>query len=447
MRLNKGQTDALDIVESGHNIFITGQGGVGKSELIKHIRTLFEDRGKVVHTTALTGIAALNVKGSTLHRWAGIGLGDKDQEELLRKVRRHPKGKANWSNTSVLIVDEVSMLSPDLFVKLDYIGRNMRRSSRPFGGIQLIFCGDFCQLGPVAVDAYCFESPLWSQCDFCICYLKENMRQSDAIFQKMLSEIRMGYASKETKEILRSRIGVIVGTDEIQPTKLYSDRASVDAMNMKSLKKLPSLDNPTQLFEAFDSLTDGDYSEEQRSNFIGSLEKCCQAKKELYLKVGAQVMLISNLDPDAGLVNGSRGVVTSFEFINEQERRPMVKFLNGLSLLITHHTWDFEIDDVTMITRSQLPLILAWSSTIHKVQSLTIDCVEADLGDRIFGAGQFYTALSRVRSLEGLSITQINFDRLICDPKVRDFYEKLDADELVTTEEIHMNRKQLTQDL
>jgi len=426
MQLNKGQTDALDVIETGQNVLITGQGGVGKSELIKKVRILYEERGKVIHVTALTGIAALNVKGSTLHRWAGIGLGDKKPDELLRKVRRHPKGKANWLNTSILIVDEVSMLSPELFTKLDYIGKNLRRSDSVFGGIQLIFCGDFCQLGPVKVDAYCFESLLWEQCNFVICHLTENMRQSDALFQKMLSEIRMGYASNETKEILRSRIGATVGTDEIQPTRLYSNRASVDEMNIKALRKLTTPENPTQLFEAYDNVTDGSYNEEQRENYIGMLEKCCQARKELYLKVGAQVMLINNLDPDAGLVNGSRGVVTSFEFINENERRPVVKFLNGISLLITHAVWDFEIDDLTTVSRSQLPLILAWGMTLHKCQSMTIDAIEIDLGDTIFAPGQFYTGLSRVRSLEGLSITQLNFDKLICDPKVREFYEKLE---------------------
>jgi ATP-dependent DNA helicase PIF1 len=426
MKLNKGQQDALEVIETRQNVLITGQGGVGKSELIKHIRTLFEGRGKVIHITALTGIAALNIKGSTLHRWAGVGLGEGKPDDVLKKVRRHPKGKANWLNTAILIIDEVSMLSPELFVKLDYIGRNIRRSDRPFGGIQLIFCGDFCQLGPVKVDAYCFESPLWQVCQFQVCHLKENMRQSDAMFQKMLSEIRMGYASPETKEILRSRIGAKVGTDEIQPTRLYSNRASVDEINMKELKKLPTLDNPTQLFTAFDDVSPGEYTEDQRENYIGMLEKCCQAKKKLYLKVGAQVMLIHNLDPDAGLVNGSRGVITEFELINEEEKRPIVKFLNGIERIITHVLWDFEISDDLVVSRFQIPLILGFSATIHKSQSLTIDCVEVDLGDTVFAPGQFYTALSRVRSLEGLSITQINFDKMICDPKVREFYEKLE---------------------
>lgn len=426
MQLNKDQDTAFEIVKTGQNVFITGQGGVGKSELVKKICEWFEERGKCIHVTALTGIAALNVKGKTLHRWAGIGLGEGKPDDLLRKVRRHPKGRANWVNTAILVIDEVSMLSPELFTKLDYIGRNIRMIDAPFGGMQLIFCGDFCQLGPVPVDAYCFQSPLWAECDFAVCYLRENMRQSDGLFQKMLSEIRMGYASDETRRVLRSRIDCKVGTDEIKPTKLFSNRASVDEINIKELKKLVEGDDKTQLYTAFDDVTEGDYTDEQRETYIGSLEKSCQARRQLYLRVGAQVMLIANLEPEAGLVNGSRGVVIGFEVINETENRPVVKFLNGLTRLIIHHLWEFEIDDEITVKRSQLPLILAFASTIHKSQGLTIDCIEVDLGDTIFAKGQFYTALSRVKSLEGLSITQLNFDRMICDPRVRGFYEALE---------------------
>jgi ATP-dependent DNA helicase PIF1 len=426
MQLNKDQEYTFEVVKTGRNVFITGQGGVGKSELVKKISEWYEERGKCIHVTALTGIAALNIKGKTLHRWAGIGLGEGKPEDLLRKVRRHPKGRANWSNTSILVIDEVSMLSPELFTKLDYIGRNIRGINAPFGGMQLIFCGDFCQLGPVPVDAYCFESPLWAECDFTVCYLRENMRQSDELFQKMLAEIRMGYASEETRGILRSRLDTHVGTEEIKPTKLFSNRASVDEINIKELKKLENGDTKTQLYIAFDDVTEGDYSEEQRETFLGLLEKSYQARKNLYLKVGAQVMLIANLEPEAGLVNGSRGVVVGFEVINENENRPVVKFLNGITRLMVHHMWEFEIDDDIMLTRSQIPLILAFAATVHKAMGLTIDCIEVDLGNTIFAKGQFYTALSRVKSLEGLSITQLNFNKLLCDPKVRAFYEALD---------------------
>jgi len=430
MKLNEGQSKALDVILSRQNVFLTGQGGVGKSELIKHVRERFEEMGKVVGVTALTGIAALNIKGSTLHRWAGIGLGESEPDVLLSKVRKHPKGKANWFNTSVLIVDEVSMLSPKLFTKLDYIGKNIRRCYAPFGGLQLIFCGDFCQLGPVKIDAYCFEAPLWDECGFVICHLTENMRQTDAEFQKLLSGARMGFLSPQHKDMLRSRIGAVVGNDEIRPTKLFSDRDSADAVNMKELKRLKADGNPLYAFDASDNIVSErprKFSEDETKNYIGLLEKTCQAKRELILRVGAQVMLISNLEPDAGLVNGSRGVVIAFELINEKESRPEVKFLNGITKLITHHMWDFEVGDDIRISRTQLPLILAFACTCHKAQGLTLDCVEANLGDSIFAPGQFYTALSRVRSLEGLSLTQVNFDKLTCDPKVRDFYEKLEA--------------------
>src|SRR5690606_9776806 len=137
--------EALDIIELRHNVFLTGQAGVGKSELIKEVVRRYQERGKTVGITALTGIAAVNIRGVTLHRWAGIGLGEGTPAELLKKVSRKPKAKANWMNTSLLIVDEISMLSPDLFVKLDFIGRGIRRCDAAFGGLQLLFCGDLCQ--------------------------------------------------------------------------------------------------------------------------------------------------------------------------------------------------------------------------------------------------------------------------------------------------------------
>jgi ATP-dependent DNA helicase PIF1 len=422
--LNSGQELALKAVESGRNVFITGQGGVGKSELVKRIQGMFYEKGKCIAVTGLTGIAALTINGYTVHRWAGIGLGDDNIDVLFTKVSRNPNARRNWMNTHSLVIDEVSMLSPELFVKLDQLGRRIRRIDKPFGGIQLIFCGDFCQLGPVKINTYCFESPLWDTCKFQVCYLTENMRQSDAKFQKMLGEIRLGYASQETKTALKERIGAKVGTMDIQPTRLFSNRSSVDQLNKNELEKIST--NSIH-FEAIDTCNTS-ITAEQRKNYTGLLDKSCQGKKNLYLKVGAQVMLIANTAPDAGLVNGSRGVITGFKALTKTKSVPIVKFLNGVEDIVATHSWDYCINENTKMKRTQIPLILAWGSTIHKAQGLTIDCVEIDLGDTIFAPGQFYTALSRVKTLEGASITQLNFDKLLCDAKVREFYQNLDLD-------------------
>lgn len=428
MELNEGQQIALKLIEDRNNVFLTGQAGVGKSELIKKIIEIYIGRGKTVGVTALTGIAAVNIKGVTLHRWAGIGLGTGTPADLLKKVRRKPKAKSNWLNSSLLIIDEISMMSPDLFVKIEFIARGIRKINAPFGGLQLLFCGDFCQLGPVSIDAFCFESPVWKSCCFRVAHLTENMRQNDPSFQRILGQIRMGHVSQEARELLNARVGAKVGTDEIKPTVLYPNRASADELNNKRLKAIPSENNPVHEFSSGDFITGNTKAldPDVEKDYYGLLDKSCQAKKTLRLKVGAQVMLIHNLDIECGLVNGSRGVVKSFHHISETETRPIVKFLNGMEILISHVTWDVDIADDIVVSRSQLPLILAFGATIHKCQGMTLDCVEVSLGDSIFTAGQFYTALSRVRSLGGLSIIDLNFDKVLCDPKARAFYEALE---------------------
>ncbi len=422
MELNNGQRIAFEAVKSGRNMFVTGQAGTGKSELIKYIKTWIESQGMIPAITSYTGVSALGIKGVTLHRWAGIKLAEEGAIELIHIVKKNRNAMKNWKNTDLLVIDEISMLSPDLLYKLDCIGRSVRRIQAPFGGIQLLFSGDFAQLPPVKTDVYCFECPTWESCKLDICYLTENMRQCDPLFQKVLSEIRMGRLSDEGRELLLSRVGVKVGTEDIIPTKLFSHRKSVDEINEENLKQIPREDNPLQRFKAVDFIeSKREVNPEYQQNYIATLNKTCQAKPILDLLVGAQVMLIHNLDIDMSLVNGSRGVVVRFE-----EYRPVVKFLNGIEMIIQTNDWEIKINDECKIVRRQIPLILAWASTYHKCQGMTLDCVELDLGDTIFSDGQFYTGISRVRTTEGMSITNLDFNGIRCDPKVRLFYETLE---------------------
>jgi ATP-dependent DNA helicase PIF1 len=417
IKLNEEQQEVVDLIGDGCNVFLTGQAGTGKSEVIKYLTKLMTERGKVVAVTAMTGIAGLNVGGMTLHRWAGVELGEGEPEQLLRKVKKKPYAVKNWRNTSILIVDEVSMLTPDFMLKLDYVAKGVRAIRRAFGGLQILFCGDFCQLGPVKTDVFCFEGDVWPDCDFVICHLKKNMRQSDPLFQKILSEIRMGLVTDEARKVLESRVGAKVGTADIKPTKLYSLTDSANAYNVQQLNALE--DSEIHEFKAVHWVNGfkKKYTAKEQKDFIGMLNKTCQARETLHLKKGAQVMLIHNYLIDAGLANGSRGVVTGFD-----HGRPNVKFLNGIEVLIKPCDWELHISDMTRVCRRQMPLILAWAGTIHKCQGLTIDCIEADLGSTVFADGQFYTALSRVRTLEGLSLTDLDFDRVLCNPKAREFY-------------------------
>jgi ATP-dependent DNA helicase PIF1 len=421
MELNPGQTYALGLIEAGRNIFLTGQGGVGKSELIKHVKSLWEARGKKIGITSLTGVSSLALRGMTIHSWAGIGLGDLSCAELLKKVRKKPQ-KKNWMGTDLLVIDEISMMSPDLLLKLDFVGRAMRRCERAFGGIQLVFSGDFCQLPPVKTDVYCFEGETWKACNLEVVQLTQNMRQSDPLFMKILSEVRMGILTPEGRALLESRLNAKVGKEGIIPTKLFSHRKAADEINEAGLRAIPRNDNVLQKFEAYDYISaKHEIPEHIQKFYVQALNKACQAKPILYLLVGAQVMLIHNLDVKQGLVNGSCGIVIRIE-----EMRPVVRFSNGIETIIQAHDWDLTVGEDIVVSRRQIPLILSYAITIHKCQGSTLDYVEIDLGDDIFTSGQFYVALSRVRTLEGLSITNLSTRGLLSDPKVRNFYAQLE---------------------
>ena len=422
MKLNEGQQEAFNAIKSGRNIFLTGQAGTGKSELIKVVKDFCESRGQICAVTSLTGNSAMQLKGTTIHRWSGYGIGTLKGNELVDKVRKNRNAMRNWKTTNLLIIDEVSMMSPDMLDALSMIGRTIRRVTSAFGGIQLLFCGDAAQLPPVKTDAYCFESPTWALCDFEVHYLQQNMRQSEGEFQAILAEIRMGVLSDAGRKLLESRVGVRVGTESIQPVKLFPKRASVDTINTKKLKEIVREDNQVQQFKAIDYYScKYPVNPKYKDDHIGALNKACQARPVLDLAVGATVVLIHNLDIDAGLVNGSVGVITAFE-----EMRPLVRFLNGIEMIIQAHDWEVKLGEDLSINRRQIPLILGYAMTVHRAQGMSLDCVEVDLGPDNFAEGQFYTALSRVRTVAGLSISALDFNALKYDAKVISFYQAIE---------------------
>ena len=432
-QLTKEQRNAYDLVEQGKSIFLTGPGGTGKSFLLKTIYECIPDRrGKHVAVTAMTGCAALLIGrfAKTLHSWAGIGLGRESSSVLAVTIRRSGKALRRWLGTDILIIDEVSMLTPELLEKLDTVAKILRRNTDPMGGLQIVFVGDFYQLPPVNKDKekempFVFESPLWNEIVQETVSLTQILRQDDPIFHTILDEARRGVLSEETLTILQSRTNQPWQHLKIRPTLLFTRRAEVDNVNDRNLKALKT---ERRIFKAETTFspvaeTQG-YTKDspEVKRIVEKMDKDGPYMPELILAIDAQVMLLTNKDYDAGLVNGARGVVVGFEG-TEENRIPLVQFLKGQPIPITMNSW--ESSELEGIHRKQIPLKLAYAITIHKAQGATLDCALIDIGTSTFECGQAYVALSRVKNLHSLYIWDVEPSAFRAHPKVLKFYEQI----------------------
>lgn len=422
----KKQDLAVKAMLKGQNVFITGPAGTGKSFIIFYflskLQLLGVDKDEIA-VTSTTGISASLIGGTTLHSFAGIGLGNKDFEyyyDLI--VNKDYFKRKKWRKCKVLIIDEVSMLSPRLFELLDCLARKIRKKQLPFGGIQIILLGDFCQLPTVGEKDFCFEAVNWNEVIDHTFYLNEIKRQTDNKLQSVLNKIRLGKVDNEVKEVLNSRLNVKLDRKEgIRPTIIYSKRKAVHNYNIKKENELKEQGCDANLYIA----TYG-YSKDISPNFKEFLKRYVDnnfnVENELRLYVGSQVMVTANF-PDLKLYNGSRGVVIGF---NEDNKLPIVKFLDKRELEIEYNEWKHESDKKNFITKKQIPLKIAWAITIHKSQGMSLDYVSTNIGKSIFEYGQVYVVLSRVRNLEGLTIKEIDYNRIIADPKVIKYYEMLE---------------------
>lgn len=433
MSLNTDQAAAFEAVKSGKNIFLTGPAGAGKSFLIQHLVRWFADTGKLLAVTALTGCAALLLgnKAKTLHSWAGIGLGRESADVLAATIMKKPASKSRWRRTGAIIIDEISMMTPELFDKLDAIGRKVRANNAPWGGLQLILCGDFFQLPPVSKGLsgelpgrFAFESPQWRAAGLVPVVLKKIERQTDSGFQTLLNECRVGEPSAATIVLLKSRQGQDWKARLIRPTLLFSRNADVDMVNERNIA---ALGKPIHTYEARTVLTrpveDPTFeipTGEVLERLVTRLDNDAPYTPNLELCVGAQVMLLTNLDLEGGLANGSRGVVVDFV---PDAGDPIVQFLVGEPRTITRHSW--ESPECAALHREQIPLRVAYAITIHKSQGATLDCALVDIGTSTFEYGQAYVALSRVRDLESLYVHNLVPSKIRAHPMVVRFYETL----------------------
>ena len=446
MQFSEEQQIAFDKYIQGQNIFITGPGGTGKSALIKHLKQDADKRGKHIQVCALTGCAAvlLECKAKTLHSWSGIGLGKGPIEQLIKKVQKNKHSKALWKETDILVVDEVSMMSLKLFETLDAIGKSVRKDRRPFGGLHLIFSGDFYQLPPVGdkddldTSKFCFESEFWFTT-----FQKENhiqlqkiFRQNDPVYQSILNQVREGRLKRSTNDILMNQVNKTIDeTVTIKPTKLFPTRNKVDSINASEMDKLEGTELEFKIkyhgdleMTAKERLQRTQFTPEQIKNELQYLKGNLRCDENIRLKIGSQVMCIVNIDLSNGemLCNGSQGLVVRFS----PDGSPMIRFSkkndkkdSGFDITMNYHIWPSET--IPGVGVSQLPLILAWALTIHKAQGATLDVAEIDAGSNIFECGQTYVALSRVKSLEGLYLTSYDANKIRINKKVQEFYQGL----------------------
>lgn len=437
------QYEIFQNYKQGKNIFITGPGGCGKSFLIKHIVTHAKENIKKMAVCAMTGCAAvlLDCGATTVHSWAGIGLAKADDDVIIKRISLNKFKRKNWLQTQLLIIDEVSMMSKRMFELLDAIGKQIRKSAKPFGGIQVIMSGDFYQLPPVGnkgdPDSYrfCFESPHWDDTFDYQMLLDKPFRQTDEEYIEVLNQIREGKLYKNGYDILRHRVKIEYKDKEIKPVKLYPIKKSVEAINKTEINKLDG-EFITYKYTVKYEPTEEDRkmpgfkepSQKQMEIEEQTILKNSLFEKELSLKKGSQVMCIKNIDLDNGICNGSTGIVINFD----RDNNPIVKFSNTLRL-IQRETWQSETIPGFGIT--QIPLILAWAVTIHKSQGATLDMAEVDIGSSIFSDGQTYVALSRVKSIDGLYINSFNPTKINANKKVIEFYTRFYDDDIETDEE------------
>lgn len=434
----------------GNNLLITGPGGVGKTRLIHHLVDHATVVGKRIQVCALTGCASilLGCNAKTIHSWSGIKLAKGPIEQTVGQVMRNKRTKKNWKAIKILIIDEVSMMSRKIFDTLEMVARVVRNNPAPFGGIQVIFCGDFYQLPPVptandaATGEFCFESDRW----FAVfrkelhIELKTIFRQTDTKYIEILSQIRTGELSPENADILRKYVKRDYDTEQYNGsvlTKLYPVCVRADYLNKILFEKIeePAIDYAVKKMRNCTVYADtnkeigADVLQECRG--ISKAEEDYELEQlmantpcvpDFQLKRGASVMCTVNLDMERGIRNGSQGVVIGFE---GSDNRPMVKFSNGLTIVIGPHVW--QSSEYPTLAISQIPLQLAWAMTIHKIQGATLARAQIDIGNGVFEYGQTYVALSRIQSLDGLYLAGFNPSRIKANPKVRTFYESVSS--------------------
>lgn len=409
------QEQAFLIMKTGVNIYLTGSAGSGKTYLLNKYISYLEEHDIPVAVTASTGIAATHMNGMTIHSWSGIGIKNHLDERELEQLEEKKYLWKRFEKARVLIIDEISMLHANQLNMLEMVCRRFKRNDKPFGGLQVILSGDFFQLPPIdkgernntEKSNMVFESDSWQILNPAICYIEEQHRQDDDTLTEILNTIRNNSMEEKHYEQLKNRIGAKL-KNNVKATKIYTHNVNVDSINNLELAEIQ---NEERIFKM---ASDGPLP------LVDILKKSCLAHEELRLKIGAEVMCIKN-NFEEGYVNGSRGRVIGFI---EQNGNPIVELYNGKNINLKQELWAIEEDGRIKASVSQIPLRLAWAITIHKSQGMSLDNAEIDLRSA-FTYGMGYVALSRVRTLEGISLVGFNHNSLLVDPKILEFDQDL----------------------
>lgn len=404
------QETALEIMKTGASIFLTGGAGTGKTYVLNEYISFLKAAGVAHAVTASTGIAGTHLGGMTIHSWSGIGIKEFLSEQDLDILESKQSLYKRLTNVSVLIIDEISMLHAKQLDMVDQVLRHIRKIDAPFGGVQIIFSGDFFQLPPIVrgrnilLEDFVFMSSSWRKLDPVVCYLTEQFRQQEGDLTTILNDIRRGSVSGDSYDLLVSRTGT---KQSVPHTKLYTHNIDVDRINSEELEKINEREY------AYVMETHG------KGPLVESLIKSCLAPAELVLRIGARVMFVKN-SKEGKYVNGTIGIVEDFL----SDKTPVVRTNDGRKIYVSSDEWAIEDDGKVRAKIVQLPLRLAWAITIHKSQGMSLDAAEIDLS-KTFTFGQGYVALSRLRTLAGLSLVGLSDDAFLIHPSVKEFDKKL----------------------
>lgn len=405
VELSPEQADAIELLRSGENVFLTGGAGSGKSFLIRHyMREL--DAGEMP-ILASTGAAAVLLGGRTFHSFFGLGIMDGGPDATFQRASQDKRLFSRLRKVEGVIIDEISMIPGQALMIAEALCQRARESKLPWGGMRIICVGDFAQLPPVTMQGprdWCFANEVWQQSGFQTVMLSHNQRVADNLFLDVLGDVRNGLVTERVRDFLNDHVQT---HDEDHPgTRLFPRKVNAENFNQLKLREIDE-----------DEVTiDSIYFGSERH--IEILKKSAPVPMKLVLKMGCRVLFLQN-DPKKKWVNGTRGVV-----IDISADKIVVKKDNGREVEVDKTTFGLQDAEGNMVASViQFPLMLAYATTIHKSQGATLDDLWCDLS-QLWEPGQAYVALSRLRSSQGLHLIGWSPRSIIVDPKVLDFYSR-----------------------